>query len=97
MGSLTHSSATWVFCFSSAPEIGERPRTAKVYNPIVIGHVRSVELGVYREKAAEMRKQAARAEKPDLRAMYASIAIDWDLKADGIEIDAAVPHPKDQH
>ena len=44
-----------------------------------------------------MRKQAARAEKPDLRAMYASIAIDWDLKADGIEIDAAVPHPKNQH
>jgi hypothetical protein len=56
-----------------------------------------MELGAYREKAAEMRKQAARAEKPDLRAMYASIAIDWDLKADGIEIDAAGPNPKNQH
>jgi hypothetical protein len=76
---------------------GNGPALPRVTVRSYIGQVRSMELGAYREKAAEMRKQAARAEKPDLRAMYASIAIDWDLKADGIEIDAAVPHPKDQH
>jgi hypothetical protein len=57
----------------------------------------AVELSTYREKAAEMRQQAARAEKPDLRAMYASIASDWELKADSIEIDTAPAAPREQH
>jgi hypothetical protein len=39
----------------------------------------------YRQKAAEMLRQASRAENAHLRAMYASIAVEWDLQADAIE------------
>jgi hypothetical protein len=47
----------------------------------------------YREKAAEMLRQACRAETPPLRAMYASIAADWDLEADAIEGTLAADRP----
>jgi hypothetical protein len=43
----------------------------------------------YREKAAEMRQQAARAETPDLRAMYVSIALEWKKEADVRESGAS--------
>lgn len=46
---------------------------------------------IYREKAAEMRHQAARAETSYLRAIYQEIANEWDLTADAIEV--AVPLP----
>jgi hypothetical protein len=36
----------------------------------------------YHEKATEMRAQACRAETDSLRALYKSIAEEWDLQAD---------------
>jgi hypothetical protein len=49
---------------------------------------------LYREKAAEMRAQAQRAETDFLRAMYQSIADDWSLHADDMEVDTLVPAVK---
>jgi hypothetical protein len=49
------------------------------------------ERNTYREKAIEMRCQAARAETPTLRTLYGDIAVSWDLQADAIE--PAKPSP----
>ena len=47
----------------------------------------SSETELYREKAAEMRRQAHRADTPYLRAMYHSIADAWDQKTEEADDD----------
>ena len=44
---------------------------------------------LYRQKAAQMRAQAARAETSDLRTVYEGIAEDWDREADSDTVGPA--------
>jgi len=52
---------------------------------------------IYREKASEMRSQAARAETPTLRTLYGDIAVSWDLQADAIELAKPSPNVEASH
>lgn len=51
----------------------------------------ALERDFYREKAAEMRVQATRAETDSLRLMYESIADDWLVQAESLEGDTLEP------
>jgi hypothetical protein len=51
------------------------------------------DMELYRTKAAEMRQQAARAETSLLGALYASIADDWEVKAQEVEDELTSREP----